>query len=333
MTRATLFIGTKVGLYRSSGFDGGLVRGWDRLAGAPLGIVSLAVSPDFALDRTIIAGTDTGIFISRDAGDTWAAAHIPHSRSMILALCFSPNYLADGIVLAGTLEDGVWLSDTRGESWQARSFGLLDATAFALAISPNFAADETIYAGTDTAVYYSYNGARAWKQLHFPDDAAPVLSLAVSPDFESDHALYAGTEKNGLYRSVDRGQRWEKLDFPAASVNAMVASAKHGLLAATEAGVFLSRDKGDTWARLAGVPDAISLAMKDDVAVAGLVGSGSLDDDRPRRLAPRRHSARQVDSWFHPVSRIRQRWHRFHVRAAGGRLEDGGRGDRLAERQ
>src|SRR6266508_5624215 len=47
----TLFIGTKVGLYRSSGFDGGAAPGWERLTAAPLGVMSLAVSPSFASDH------------------------------------------------------------------------------------------------------------------------------------------------------------------------------------------------------------------------------------------------------------------------------------------
>jgi len=38
-----------------------------------------------------------------------------HVDSMILTVCFSPTYLVDGIIIAGTLEDGVIYSDSRGE--------------------------------------------------------------------------------------------------------------------------------------------------------------------------------------------------------------------------
>jgi photosystem II stability/assembly factor-like uncharacterized protein len=270
-----IFIGTKVGLFRSSRFDGASVQGWERLTSAPLGIMSLAVSPDFAHDYMIVAGTDSGISISRDGGMTWRPAEIPFSSSMVLTICFSPNYIEDGILLAGTLEDGIWYSHTRGDTWYARSFGLLDATVFSVAISPNFAQDETIYAATDTAIYYSYNSARAWKQLRFPERVAPALSLVLSPDFANDHTVYAGTEKQGLYRSTDQGADWAKLALPAASINALLMSPENKLLAATEVGVFVSRDQGDTWNCLLDIPDVISLVEKNDMVLAGLVDEGA----------------------------------------------------------
>ena len=208
---ATIFAGTKVGLLRAHRAGDTSALCWERLAAAPVGVMALATSPNFAHDQTVIAGTDTGIHVSRDAGATWHAARIPVSRAMILAVCASPNFAEDGVLLAGTLEDGIWHSNDRGESWRPRSFGLLDATVFCIALSPNFARDETMAAGTDTAIYYTYNGGRAWKQLDFPEEAAPVLSLAFSPDFAADQTLYAGTEQHGLWRSVDRGATWEPL--------------------------------------------------------------------------------------------------------------------------
>jgi photosystem II stability/assembly factor-like uncharacterized protein len=120
-------------------------------------------------------------------------------------------------------------SDTRGSwsnrVWLARPGGVLPGH-----LSP-LCRDETIFAGTDSALYFSYNGGRAWRPLPFPEDAAPILSLAVSPDFAQDQTLFAGTEGNGLHRSQNRGQSWQKLDLPAASVNALLFSANGRLLA------------------------------------------------------------------------------------------------------
>jgi photosystem II stability/assembly factor-like uncharacterized protein len=287
----SVFLGTKVGLFRSSGVDGTSFTHWERLTHAPIGVMALAVSPNFATDRTIIAGAEAGIYVSHDGGDTWRAAQHPSSSSMVLTICFSPNYAEDGVIMAGTLEDGVCYSNTRGDHWVAKNFGLLDATVFALATSPNFAQDETVYAGTDSAIYYSYNNARAWKHLNFPESATPILSLTLSPDFQSDQTLYVGTEKQGLFRSVDHGEHWENLNFPATSVSSLHVSRAGHLLAATDAGIFQSLDRGQTWACLAGLPDVISLVTEDELVIAGLADQGAwlttdLTDWQPLSIPP-----------------------------------------------
>ena len=289
-----VFIGTQVGLYRSAGYAGNAFQEWERLPNAPLGIICLAVSPDDAKDHTIVAGTHTGIFLSKDSGETWRESQTPISGSVVIAISFSPNYTVDGILMAGTLEDGIFFSDSRGESWHSKSFGLLDPTVFSLALSPNFARDETAFAGTDTAVYYSYNQARAWKELDFPVGKAPVLSLVLSPNFEEDHTLFVGTERQGLYRSSDRGENWQRLDLPARCINALLVSQHHpALFAATEAGIFLSSDQGKTWKCVLDLPDVISLVSMDELLIAGLVDRGvwettNLVDWKPmRNLATR----------------------------------------------
>jgi photosystem II stability/assembly factor-like uncharacterized protein len=271
-----VFIGTNVGLYRSMGFDGEMIQDLGRLPAAPVGILCLAVSPNYAEDHTLIVGTNTGIALSEDSGETWRDVQIPMSSSMILSVCFSPTYMVDGIIIAGTLEDGVIYSDSRGEKWSSQGFGLLDPTVYTLAISPNFTKDESVYAGTDSAVYYSYNSARAWKQVNFPEGATPALSLAISPSFPEDQTLYVGTENHGLYRSIDRGLSWQKMIIPTAHVNAMLfVPNENSLLAATEKGVYLSNDRGNTWKCLVKLPDVICMSIKERIAIIGLVDQGA----------------------------------------------------------
>ncbi len=301
-TGATVvFAGTKAGLLRAhlrahlrgrnAGEDAPLA--WERLASAPLGVMALAVSPDFATDQTVIAGAADGIHVSRDAGNTWHVARMPALRSMVLALGIALDEHGEGLLLAGTLEDGIWCSTDRGESWRTCSFGLLDATVFSVALSPAFARDQTMYAGTDTAIYLSYNGGRAWKQLDFPEEAAPVLSLALSPGFASNGTLYAGTEQSGLYRSTDHGTTWAPLSLPARCVSALLVTPSNALLAATEQGVLHSADNGETWSCALEVADAISLAAAGDTTMAGLIDQGAWiaagrHDWRPAPIPPSR---------------------------------------------
>src|SRR5579859_4559484 len=284
---ATIFAGTQVGLFRLVENTETEPREWERLPKAPLGILSLAASPGFATDQTLVAGTGSGIFVSRDAGESWLTAELPISTSTVIALSFSPNFEADGIMPAGTMEDGIFYSSSRGARWQTNRFGLLDSTFYCVAFSPNFSRDAAVFAGTDTTVYYSYNGAAAWKQFDFPESAAPALSLAVSPNFEADGTLYAGTEAQGLYRSADRGRTWDRLDLPAECVNALLFSGpQHTLLAATEVGIFTSSDQGETWSRLLEQANVISLASAGDFAVAGIVNRGVWLVTHPAEMQP-----------------------------------------------
>lgn len=277
----TLFAGTRVGLYQTKDLNQNTQPHWRRMPNAPVEIIALAVSPTYATDSTILAGTGQGLFLSRDGGEKWQRMATPMPASVVLCLAFSPNYKADGIILAGTLADGIYYSDNRGERWSYRGFGLLDGTVYTLAFSPDFAHDETIFAGTETALYYSYNGGRAWKQLDFPEEAAPILSLVVSPHFAEDQTVYAGTEQQGLYRSVDQGQSWQRVALPATSINTLVTT-DGGPFAATNTGLYsFGYDAGEHWRCLLAQPDAFTLAEHNGALITGLVNQGAwLTHDR-----------------------------------------------------
>lgn len=211
-------------------------------------ITSLALSPDFDRTGHIFAGAPGGIFRSSDHGQTWKAVLFPPPAPTVSALAMSPNYAADETAFAGTMEDGVFLTTNGGERWIAWNFGLLDLNVMSLGISPNFAADETLFAGTETGIFRSTNGGRAWREVELPFGFDAVLSLALSPHFAQDHTLYAGTESNGLWISKDEGETWARLG--ADQIEDPVNSimlAEGRMLAATSSALWVSSDGGETW--------------------------------------------------------------------------------------
>ncbi len=264
------------GLMRSD--DGG--RTWsDALVSLELNTVlpmaSVAISPAFANDNTVIAGTSGGVLQSGDGGETWQIVEFPSPPPFVTALTFSPNFERDGVIFAGTLEDGVLVSQDRGFHWRAWNFGLLDLNILTLAISPAFVEDETVFAAVESGIFRSTNGGRAWRETPFDLNLAPVLSLALSPQFSEDGIVLAGTEQNGLFRSGDGGQTWEHLQSEAiiGSVDAILLSsdypAKPDLLLLHGGDLLISNDDAATWRPWPGA-ETIEQPLTAVLAPAGL---------------------------------------------------------------
>jgi hypothetical protein len=77
-----------------------------RSASLPAGsVTALAVSPGFARDRTVLAATSDGVFVSLDGGQSFAPSL---ASPGMLGLALSPGYPDDGLVYALGLGGGLW---------------------------------------------------------------------------------------------------------------------------------------------------------------------------------------------------------------------------------
>ncbi len=302
--RYACFAARASGLFRSQDYGQSWIPAYASLgASEPLPTSSVVLAPDFKRDRTVFAGLNGAILVSRDGGVEWQRGHLPSPLPAISALATSPNYEEDETVFAGTAEDGVLISQDSGRKWVAWNFGLLDLNILCLGVSPDFGLDETIFAGTESGLFRSTNGGRAWREVPLPMGFDPVLALAVSPRFARDGVLFAGTENNGLFVSADGGRAWQGLAATASvgPVNQVLIDAggdRRRLMILLGGALIRSRDGGKTWQTCKEqVPGDCSITAAlalDDAERSVLIGyeDGSIARFRAGRRQNRTRSTR-----------------------------------------
>ena len=107
-----------------------------------------------------------------------------------------------------------------------------------------------LYAGAESSgLYRLAPGAEAWEELTVGlPEAASVCGIANHP--VNPEVVYAGTQ-NGPYRSLDRGDSWERLDYPASGAPVWTFLFRPGdpnvMYAGALAEIYRSVDGGDSW--------------------------------------------------------------------------------------
>jgi photosystem II stability/assembly factor-like uncharacterized protein len=220
---------------------------------SPLPTMALALICSSQQPPLLFAGIGGNVLYSQDKGNSWRYGRMPSSPPVISAMAVSPDVQRDGILFAATLENGVLFSSDCGNSWTSWNFGLLDMNTLCLAISPDFAVDETIFVGTQSGLFRSNNGGRAWREIELPVEYDAVLSLAISARYKENGIVFAGTETKGLLRSSDFGETWRQVgnDVLSEPINSILLSTEMADLPEIlilHGGVPVrSIDGGDTW--------------------------------------------------------------------------------------
>jgi hypothetical protein len=189
-----LFAGTNGnGVYRTT--DNGAL--WTRASsGLP--------NPTYVFSMTsfqgkIFAGTLDGMYMSTNNGSSWVAFN--PGATIQSATEFAA--IDTNLFVSGTTSGIFRLNSSTG--WSAASNGLRGATIYSL-----LAVGNTLFAGTSNGIYRSSDLGGLWTASSTGMAGGPDLSIWSMAACGSD--IFAATYFGGVYRSVNNGSTWVKMN-------------------------------------------------------------------------------------------------------------------------
>jgi len=234
---------------------------------------SLAIDPSDS--SHLYAGSDGGLFISRDGGESWAAAR--HVRSRTGAVAIDPSSPSTVFAIAERpLGSALFRTRDGGDTWEVvgreidcllavRNIGFSDFSK--IVVRPG--SPSTVFVATCAGVYRSVDGGETWQlgSAGIPEGSGPA-AFAVGIDDEG--RLYLGvdplfggsTPGRGIFVSDDDGRSWfpsnqglpELAAVTVATVDPLNSRnvyigvvTRTGSSTAIAQGMFKSSDAGATW--------------------------------------------------------------------------------------
>ena len=169
---------------------------------SPIPLVARAVSYDPVYAGTIFAGTDSGVYVSRDDGKQWQLLEQVQTGKKITAALQATrdNVFAVMHSGAGTVSQ-VWRFERSGTAVNT-NFTDTNASSFDYDFSKHH-----LYVGARNGVYFSDNGGAQWVKSG-SGGGSFVGALTVK-----NNALWT-VASDGLFQSVG-GSNWKKLAAPA----------------------------------------------------------------------------------------------------------------------
>jgi photosystem II stability/assembly factor-like uncharacterized protein len=161
--------------------------------------------------RTVLAGGDTGLFLSRDGGARWERIAAAGALPTIWSLAIDP--VDPDILFAGTRPAGVYRSRDGGGHWQKLAVDIAGecsiGTPFVTGIVVDPDDHRTVWAGVEIdGVFRSRDGGDSWTHLDGGLDDPDIHAVTVAAT--EPKRLYASTARE-VFASDDLGDTWRPL--------------------------------------------------------------------------------------------------------------------------
>jgi photosystem II stability/assembly factor-like uncharacterized protein len=260
-----IFASACSGIYRSN--DGGAA--WEKLEGIPYSARRTPVIRQDATRPTILyAGTTEGLWKTADGGGSWRRIS-PRSWVINSMVILPRDGAGESRVLLGTEQHGVLASDDGGASFHASNEGFHHHRIVSLAVDPQDSQRAAaVLEHAPEALLMTENGGYSWVSM-----SAGLDGEAVRQIFSSPAGWWAALASGGLARFDMPRNIWTRMgevseSSPSAENSAGDSAGGRGEIrvfrptvndlffgdsawfAATEQGLFVSRDTGRSWTEL-----------------------------------------------------------------------------------
>jgi photosystem II stability/assembly factor-like uncharacterized protein len=273
-----LFASACSGIYRSD--NGGAL--WMKIQGLPFSARRThIVLQDPSDPEVVYAGTTEGLWKTSDGGSHWKL--MTPANWVINSMVVEPK--SDRVVI-GTDQLGVLVSDDGGQFFQVSNQGFNHRQVIALALDSQRRGHllAVLANAPETMLETSDNG-RTWFPLGGSLNADEVLGVYASP-----RGWVVGLKKGGLEVYAPNARLWSPLGRLAGPNAQRFRAVVNGFsfghqrwFAATDQGLFLSADAGDSWTAVRFTPanlPAESIVASPDGRVLWAVSSGAMLDSQ-----------------------------------------------------
>jgi photosystem II stability/assembly factor-like uncharacterized protein len=244
------------GIFRTT--DNGVT--WKHLANLKKDVWAISLWRD---SRLMAAGTIDGVYLSRDAGETWEHAGDPDKIQPQPVVSLAFDQVDPKIIYAGT-PHLPWKTTDSGATWQFIHEGMLDdSDVFSILIDGWHR--QTLFVSVCGGMYRSLDSGEKWKQLTKANGASS-RTYHITQNPLKPNVMLAGTTF-GLVKSMDGGTTWRKTsDLPTRYIS-FDSVKPNRIFVATDNGLFRSDDLGEKF-------EAINSGFTNQ-RITSLAGSGN----------------------------------------------------------
>ena len=200
------------------------------------GLTSYWIYHLISKDTNVIAGTFNGIFLSSNNGKNWNCV----DSGGIACFTVSDSLIYAGYKYSGYNSISIKTSKDNGQNWQTLNCNPPDVSYITQCLGVN---NSYLFLG-GYGLYRLPLDSVNWKKLETDLPSTQFRSL-----WASDSVILAGTFDNGLYRSTDNGESWNKvlnMEESICPINDIVSN-NDTICVATGQGSYISFNAGTNW--------------------------------------------------------------------------------------